>query len=296
MRIFLSVIALLGILSGVQAQEPENTPLYLGSGVRVEYHPNNFPEYKRYAPKASEVCAPGDMGNSCGRVWWNSHQQPVVGKKYVTQVPAVVRLRGRGKDVWWSPFVHCMVKDAEQKLQSTSPPGVQCVTVHKQAEERMEWAIGGIVEGIDHAIPDTYTGIIPLTVTGPLVARWKLDIPVAYTVHRRQQECGLRIVDPGQRRFSFDRVRRGFRSTRHESVFFQVQSEEPYSSWEVSVMTLGPTTPGPTFALKGTPDPSSGTSSPGWQNVKILFDASDMWSLPPGDYDHRWKVSVMCSE
>ena len=208
MRFPLLFIALIGVLSGARAQEPKDTPLFLGAGVRVEHHPNDFPEYKLYAPETSEVCAPEDMGNSCGRVWWNSPQQPVLGKRYVTQMPAMIRLRGPGRDIWWLPFAHCMVDNEERKKRSASPPGVQCTTVLKRPEERMEWAIGGTAEGIDHAVPGTYTGIIPLTVTTH-GNRWELDIPVTYTLHEMQDDCRIGFTRdgiPSEFKFSEDGV------------------------------------------------------------------------------------------
>ena len=194
MPLLLCAVVFLGIVSVVQAQEPADIPLFLGSGVRVDDHPNDFPEYELYAPETTEVCTPEDMGNSCGRVWWNS-RRPVLGTRYVTQVPPMVRLHGPGPDAWWIPFVHCVVEDADRKRRSTSPPGGQCMTVLKRPEEHMEWAIGGIAEGIDPAVPGTYTGMIPLTVTGP-GTHWELDIPVSYTVHASSCACTFSTSGP----------------------------------------------------------------------------------------------------
>ncbi len=180
------------MLPVVQAQEPEDTPLLLGSEVRVDYHPQDFPEYKLYAPETSEDCTPENMKNSCGRVWWNSPQHPILAKQYVAQVPAMVHLKGPGEDVWWSPLAHCMIKRADGKRRSTSPPGTQCMTVIKSSEEHIEWSVGGVAENIDHTVPGTYTGTIPFTVTGP-GTRWELDIPVVYTVHASSCTCSVSI-------------------------------------------------------------------------------------------------------
>ena len=172
----------------IQAQD--NTPLYLGSGVKVEDHPNNFNEYRHLAPETTEICQGVEMAASCGRVWWNSRLQPKLNTRYMTQVPALVRLIGPKKDVWWAPFAHCMIDGTDRKLRSASPPGVQCITVLKSPGERMEWAIGGIVEGIDLTLPGTYNGTIPFTVTGP-GTQWEIDVPVTYTVHERESSCTI---------------------------------------------------------------------------------------------------------
>ncbi len=292
-RTLVPTVALFGILSSVHAQEePKDTPLYLGSGVRVEYHPNNFPEYKLHAPETSEVCAPEDMGNSCGRVWWNSSRNPVPGQKYVTQVPRMVRLRGQGREAWWSPFVHCMIKDVEQKLRSTSPPGVQCISMLKKPEERMEWALGGTVTGIDYAIPGTYTGIIQLTVTRSGV-RWELDIPVAYIVHKSQQVCAIRVVDPDNLDFEFDKVVEG--QTRTWNVGFGLQV---LGSGNIIFDALGPESPSPTFELRAAIRQSFffPPSDPPWRDYSVSFTAHGFENLSPGWYDHRWRLSVMCGE
>ncbi len=298
MRSLLFAVVVFGamppVLPGIQAQEPEDTPLFLGSRVRVDDHPNDVSEYKLYAPRTSEICAPENMGNSCGRVWWNSRQQPVLGKQYVTQVPAMVRLRGPGKDAWWIPFVHCMVEDTDRKRRSTSPPGAQCVTMLKRQEERMEWAIGGVAEGIDLAVPGTYTGIIPLTVTGP-GTRWELDIPVTYTVHMRRKSCGLRY-NTAEKDFVFDEEFPGFTGEKTKVFSFQIRSLLPRDpiSWTVTVNT--PESSDDNFTLAGVAAPASGSASDESENVTVTFTGSDFENLPPGRYTRNWEILITCSQ
>ena len=305
MRSLLLAVVVFGamppVLPGIQAQEPEDTPLFLGSRVRVDDHPNDVSEYKLYAPRTSEVCAPENMGNSCGRVWWNSRQQPVLGKQYVTQVPAMVRLRGPGKDAWWIPFVHCMVEDKDRK-QAKYPPGVQCVTILKRQEERMEWAIGGVAEGIDPTVPGTYTGIIPLTVTGP-GTRWELDIPVTYTVHRGQSDCIVKIDSRpgggGNRKIVFSEEFPGFTGEKTGDFFFTIEtrsSREPLA-WTVDVRPL-PAPPGDSFELIGVPVPASGSiivPSEPVATVTVTFTGSGFENLPPGKHTRNWEILITCS-
>ena len=300
LSVYSLLLSALCFLPGVQAQNPEDTPLFLGSGVRVDHHPNDVPEYELYAPKTSEICAPEDMGNSCGRVWWNSRQQPVLGKRYITQVPAMVRLRGPGRDAWWIPFAHCLVENADKKLRSAGPPGVQCVTILKQPEERMEWAVGGIAEGIDQAVPGTYIGIIPLMVSGP-GTRWELDIPVVYTVHTRQAECGLRYGQP--RNIDFGTApATSTEMTDNMTLSVSRCNESLVAKWEIR--DLGPTESGPSFELDISPrtgiregsntdidncnvgEPSSR------ENIK--FTASGFSALPPGTYTRKLELRVWC--
>ena len=305
MRSLLFAVVIFGImpliLPGIQAQEPEDTPLFLGSGVHVDDHPNELPEYEIYAPRTSEVCAPEDMGNSCGRVWWNSRQQPALGTRYVAQVPAMIRLRGPGRDAWWVPFVHCMVKDEDRKHQSTSPPGVQCVTVLKRPEERMEWAIGGVIEGTDLAVSGTYTGIIPLIVTGP-GTRWELNIPVTYTIHKEHDDCAISyslfdydLIDLGEPRGRATEI------TKTQTLTIcHISSGGHDLKWEID--DLGPTIPSPTFELEIIPDRGNRTHIAGICNLGAPTSKSQVsfraFNFPtePGTYERQLKLRMWCDE
>ena len=299
-QFFLSVVLLFGILPVAIAQESQNIPLFLGSGVRVEYHPNDLPEYALYAPETSEFCAPENMGNSCGRVWWNSRQQAVLGTRYITQVPAMVRLRGPGKDVWWIPSVHCIVADADRKQQSTSSPGVSCVTMLKRPEDRMEWAIGGVAEGMDPAVPGVYTGMIPLVVTGD-GTRWELDVPIVYTVHEgHDSSCTTPFFSMNPQggwnaEVDFGSIEEGSLGTREVTVKLGVAAVKN-AKWRVQVQI--PEEPNNPFALSVTPTQHSGAGMfkggyISYEPLEFTF-TGEFSKLERGNYTRDWTMIISC--
>ena len=176
------------------------SPLRLYSGLDVQERFNGYFDYERdYAPEASEDCSPRYMPNACGHVFWGAREQPPLDVVFTASVPSIIRLDGPKGDVWWAPYVHCMIVDEMKRRYSASLPGTHCDTRLSRDGEEMEWTLGGFAEGIHADVPGTYRGMIPMTVMGASY-RWEVDIPVTYIVHETMSTCS--ISGPADKEFA----------------------------------------------------------------------------------------------
>ena len=184
-------------------------PLRLYTGLDMQERFNGYFDHERdYAPEASENCGPRYMPNACGRVIWGANEQPPLDVVFTASVPSIVRLDGPKGDVWWAPYVHCMIVNEMKHRYSASLPGTHCDTRLSRDGEEMEWTLGGFAEGMNAEVPGTYTGVIPMTVIGASY-RWEVDIPITYIVHKTQSSCDVSIASNNPNPIDFGAIEEG---------------------------------------------------------------------------------------
>ncbi len=177
-----------GELRSSEPQEISTNPFIVSRGVWVEHHPNGYLSHEHASPKTALSCDPPLPPATCARVMWNTIILPEVDEVYEARVPAIVRLSGAGQDVLWAPFVHCMVHDLDRGWLSLDHPDIVCHGWVDSEQQRMEWFIGGQIEGLDEERHGIYEGMIPLTLT--LGDRSEvIDVPVRYELFPYVPSC-----------------------------------------------------------------------------------------------------------
>jgi len=171
----------------MQQFEPTRDRLLLERGIRVAHHPNHLEEHEMASPRAAANCMP-DQFLPCARVMWNPGHLPDYGDIFLAQVTPVVSLHGPGGKVLWRPVLHCMTFSLRRGRQWASPPGGSCDIHQGATPQRMEWIIGGSIEGLDEEVPGIYEGAMQLTVIrGQEV--WDMDIPIRYELFQKLTSC-----------------------------------------------------------------------------------------------------------
>ena len=163
-------------------------PLILDRGISVEDQPNDLWQLEWYAPEIALDCHPDTWNNPCARVLWDMERPAEPGDRYIARVPGLVRLHGLKRDVWWVPFVQCMSYDPERGQMELDAPGLSCQSVPDSYIQRMEWYVGGRIEGLDMEVPGIYEGSLPLLITSG-DRQWELLIPVRYDLRREIPSC-----------------------------------------------------------------------------------------------------------
>ena len=160
-------------------------PLYRMRGVVVEEHHDGTP-WK--SPQDAMECRWDTYDPPCAWVKWDMDIPAELGREYEARVPGLIPLYGQGKDIWWAPMVRCMIFDPRNGTRTVDLTGVSCRTVLKHPWERMEWLVGGHLEGREGMTRGKYEGNLPLMVTRG-DATWETILTVSYEIFTEYYSC-----------------------------------------------------------------------------------------------------------
>ena len=136
----------------------------LGRGIHIDHHPNGYELYAAKAPGVAANCPP-DSAHPCGHVLWSVHYPPASGVTYYAAVPPQVRLMGEDGDILWRPSVHCITHDTERRVRYKVGEGDSCINIVDTETQRIEYLVGGQIDGAPPITPGVYKGWIPVTIT-----------------------------------------------------------------------------------------------------------------------------------
>ena len=168
----------------------QSNPLLLDRWITLEQDPHQDLRrtYEAWAPEQMGDCHPHQLMASCAWVLWDDLVEAEVGQSYLASVGSRVYLHGPTQNIWFEPFVHCIIDDPDQQRQSVAGPGESCTTVRAHDRQRMEWSIGGTLKTPDYVEPGEYQGSLTLTIERGN-SYWNVPIPITYTVHRAMSSC-----------------------------------------------------------------------------------------------------------
>ena len=190
MKHFRYTLLVLLLVLAVPAAHGQTDPLMLDRWITLEQDPHEDLRltYEAWDPDKMGDCHPHRLMASCAWVLWDDLIEAEIGQPYTASVGSRVYLHGPTRNVWFEPFVHCIIYDPDKQRQSIAGPGENCTTVLAHDNQRMEWSVGGTLETPEHLEPGEYQGSLTLTVERA-DNYWHVPIPITYTVHKAMSSC-----------------------------------------------------------------------------------------------------------